>query len=373
MKIDIKELKTKQDLKKFIKFPIELYKKNEYFVPQLYISEKRMLTKANPFLKKSEIKMFIAYDDKKIVGRIAAIYNRLHLKLYNDDTGFFGFFDVENNYAIAKLLFDAALNWLKSKGIIKIIGPTNLTTNDSCGFLIEGFKQAPIVLMPYNYNYYNDFCIKYGFSKSIDLYSYNISGELVDKNISNIANYYEEKLKFKNIYFRNIRANSFKNDIKKLRSVYNQSNKDNWGFLPLNEQEFNSMAKDLRSISSLDYTIIAEKDNEMIGFLIAIPDVNQILKTINNGKLFPFGIFKFLFNKNKIDKARLIILGVLPEYRKQGIDKVMYKKIRQALQKKGIESAEACYVFESNTVMNTILQKTGAKQVKKYRLYLKTI
>ncbi len=369
MSIEIININSGKNLKRFIEFPNELYKDNKYYVPNLYIAEKWMLSKKNPFLKHSEISLYLAIKNKKVVGRIAAIYNKTHLENYNDNTGFFGFFDSINDTEVAKLLFNAASNWLKSKGLTKMMGPTNLTTNDSCGFLIEGFDIPPMALMPYNYEYYNELCKKCGLEKEMDLFSYYLKSSYITGKYENIINRTSQKLQNSGITIRTLSKKHFDKDIENLQKIYNACNKDNWGFMPLNIEEFKEMANDLTKITKHDLVLIAEKEGEMIGFLVAIPNINQALKYLKNGKLFPFGFFKYLWYKRKINIARILILGVLKGYKERGIDLVMYKKIIDALSKYGIGSAEACYVMENNKQMNSILKKLDGKCIKKFRLY----
>jgi hypothetical protein len=151
--------------------------------------------------------------------------------------------------------------------------------------------------------------------------------------------------------------------------AYNKCNENNWGFMPLNTEEFKAMAKDLKMITPLDLAIVVEKDGIIIGFIIAIPNINQSLKHIRNGKLFPLGLLKLLWYKRKINNARILILGLLNEYSGIGLDLVLYQKIKEALNRHRIYTSEACYVLESNTQMNSILKKIDGKCVKKYRMY----
>jgi ribosomal protein S18 acetylase RimI-like enzyme len=371
--MEIRKVLSKKDLKRFIRFPHQLYKRDENYVPALNMVVKSMLSKKNPFLQHSEIAMFLAIKRGVVVGRIAAIYNKTHLDTYHDNTGFFGFFDVINNVSVAKKLFEIGEQWLSNKGITKIIGPTNLTTNDSCGFLTDGFQYPPMILMPYNKAYYNDLCVQLGYEKLMDLSSYNIENYTSLEKYPHIYSKALQTLEANRIKIRNISSKTFAKDMEQLRFVYNKSNEKNWGFMPLNEEEFQAMADELKMTTPWDLTLIEEKENEIIGFLIAIPNLNQIFKIIKNGKLFPFGFLKLLTKKRSVDSARIMILGVLDEYRDMGIDLVLYQHIKEALNKHKIFQAEACYVLENNKRMNSILNKLSHGVIKRYRIYEKEI
>lgn len=371
--MEIREVLCNKDLKQFIHFPHHLYQGDENYIPALNIITKSTLSNKNPFLKHSQIALFLAVDNENIVGRIAAIYNKTHLNTYLDNTGFFGFFDTINDTNVAKLLFETCEQWLKNKGIKRIVGPTNLTTNDSCGFLIEGFDEPPVIMMPYNKAYYNDLCCQSGYSKLVDLSSYSI-----DVNNSPIERYHHiyskglEFMKLNGIQIRNISTKTFQKDMEELRFVYNKSNENNWGFMPLNEVEFRAMADDLKTTTPLDLTLVVEKEDRIIGFLIVVPNLNQAFKFIKNGKLFPFGILRFLQKKRTVNSARIMILGILEEYRGLGLDLFMYQQIKEALKRRHIYKAEACYVLENNQTMNTILNKLSEGVIKRYRIYAKS-
>ncbi len=367
--VEIIEVSAKKQLRQFIEFPSQLYRECPFYVPALYLSVQWMLSKKNPFFQHSQAALFLAVSEDKVVGRIAAIYNKTHLDTYNDQTGFFGFFDSVNNVEVAQKLFCASLDWLKLKGLTSMMGPTNLTTNDSCGILVEGFDQEPMALMPYNFEYYADLFQSCGFKKAMDLYSYEIDGAAVKNKYRTIFERSFDNLVKNGITFRSLSAKKFNEDVTKLMAVYNICNEHNWGFIPLKKAEFKAMAKDLRLIAPLDLTIVVEKEDRIIGFIIAIPNINQALRHVKQGKLFPFGFLKLLWYKRKITNARVLILGVLDEYSGTGLDLVLYQKIKEALSRHKIYYGEACYVMDSNYQMNSILKKIDGKCVKKYRMY----
>jgi len=370
--MEIRKVLSNKDLKRFINFPHQLYKGDENYVPTLNLVTKMMLSHKNPFFKHSEIALFLAIKEGKTVGRIAAIYNKTHLDVYNDNTGFFGFFDSIDDISVAKKLFETCEQWLAEKSIVKVIGPTNLTTNDSCGFLVEGFQFAPMIMMPYNKEYYNDLCAQLGYRKLIDLNSYSIDGSSI-KKYNNVYLRGLDVMQSNNINIRSITTKTFKEDVAQLMNVYNKTNEKNWGFMPLNEEEFKAMADDLKTATPLDLALLVEKDNKIIGYLIAVPNLNQAFRFVKNGKLFPFGIFKFLVKKRTVNSARIMILGILDEYKSMGIDLILYQRIKEALNKRKIFSSEACYVLENNQRMNSILGKLSEGVIKKYRIYEKEI
>lgn len=370
--IEICEVKSKKGFKSFIQLPNLIYKDDPNYVPELFVTQKAMFDRnKNPFFNHSKVDFFLAYKTKQIVGRIALIRNNNHIFHSGEKSGFFGFFDSIDDYNVAKALLDKATVWLNDEGLTSIIGPENFTTNDSCGTLISGFDSPPVVMMPYNKHYYNDFLERYGFVKEMDLSSYYLMDEKTLKSPSQeiVLKRINDNLRASGITIRNINFKILDEEIRALREVYNQSNKDNWGFLPLAEDEFRLMALQLKQFVPKKMILIVEKEKRQIGFIVAIPDLNQVLIHIKSGKLWPIGILKFLWYKRKINNARILILGVLDEFRNKGIDMILYKKIQENLVNMGICKAEACYVMEDNLKMNSIMKKIGGRSLKKYRIY----
>ena len=372
--MEIIEVSTNKQRKQFIDFPHDLYEKDAYYVPELYIGQKELLSpKKNPFFKHSKLSLFLAKKENKIVGRIAAIRNNNHNDYNNENVGFFGLFDVVENYEIAKSLLDTATSWIKKEGLDAIVGPANISSNDTFGLLIDGYDDSPYVMMTYNKSYYKDFLEKYGFEKKMDLLAYTMTPEGANKRSIRLANAVEERLKRKNIVIRCVNMKDFKNEAQKIKDVYNKAWEKNWGFVPATDEEFAHLAEGLKLVIDPDFVYVAEHEGEAIGFSLTLPDINQIVKTMKKGRLLPFGIFKLLFQKKKINRVRVITLGVVEEYRKMGIEAVFYaKNIQTALDKK-IKSAEASWVLEDNPMMNKALVDLNATVYKRYRVFQKTI
>ena len=370
MDIQIIKVSNRKELSQFINFPKELYQPDVNFVFEPTSMQKEFLSRKNPFFEHSEATYFLARSNDKIVGRIASVINTVHNKVYGERTGFFGFFESVDNYEVTKLLLDKVVYSHLQNGFKKIIGPANFTTNDSCGMLISGFDWPPVVMMPYNKEYYNDFLTRYGFVKEMDLCSYSISSMTFTlPSFARLEKRMSEKLAASGITIRPINYQRLDQEIIPFCEVYNRSNINNWGFIPLNEKEFRHTAYQFRQFVPEKLILIAEKEGKQVGFIVALPDLNQVFRHMKSGKLYPFGFLKFLWYKRKITNSRILILGILEEYRNMGIDIMLYIKIRENLAEAGIHQAEACYVMESNARMNSILSKIGGKSVKNYRIY----
>jgi len=364
---------SKNELAAFIDFPHDLYKDDPNYVPELFIAQRDLLTK-HPFHKHNSLQCFLVYDGAQIVGRIAAILNNSHNEYNHTNDGFFGFFDCINDQETADLLFRTATDWLKDKGIDqKFIGPVNFSTNEACGLLIKGFDSPPVLMFTYNAPYYADLIEHAGFSKQIDLIAWNWKGQAYDDKSVKLLDSLQERLKRSNIIIRKVSLKNFKQETKNLQEVYNRAWDKNTGFVPLTDEEFKYLANDLKLILDPDFCLIAEQEGKIIGFGVALPDYNQIFKTIKKGRLFPTGIFKLLLNKKKITGIRIYALGVIEGYRKMGIEAVLYGTIIKNYKEKGFKHAEAGWTLENNTMINEAIKAIKGDPYKKYRLYEKQL
>jgi GNAT superfamily N-acetyltransferase len=239
--------------------------------------------------------------------------------------------------------------------------------------LVEGFDSPPVLMQTYNAPYYIKLVENYGFTKQVDLIAWNWEGDNYDDKSVRLLNTLQERLKRSNVIIRKVNLKNFKNETVKLREVYNAAWDKNTGFVPLNDEEFDYLAKDLKLILDPDFCLIAEQEGKIIGFGLALPDYNQLFKTIKMGRLLPTGIFKLLFGKKKITRIRIYALGVIDGYRKMGIEACLYGTIIKEYKRKGYKCAEAGWTLENNTLINAAIAAIKGDPYKKYRLYEKAI
>ncbi|NQD71239.1 hypothetical protein HP439_10950 [Sphingobacterium shayense] len=372
--IDIIPVSSKKHLGQFIDFPHDLYAKDLNYVPELYLGQQDLLTpKKHPFYKHSQAQPFLAFKNGRVVGRILAIWNTNHNSFNQVSEGQFGFFESINDQEVATKLLETAQRWVKQKGGDKIVGPINLTTNDSCGLLVEGFNLPPMAMMPYNPPYYIDLITDAGFDHKIDLRAYLVTKDKASQRSVLILDKLETRLQRSGVVLRQINLKDFDNEARKIKQVYNKAWDKNLGFVPMTDEEFNFTAKELKMIVDPKYCIVAEKDNELVGFALGIPNINEILINIKRGRLLPFGIFKLLFGLKKIKTLRVLMLGVIESHRKLGIEACLYGRIIKNSLPSGIIGAECSWMLETNYMMNHAIEQINADLYKRYRLYEKAI
>ncbi|MCC5914376.1 MAG: GNAT family N-acetyltransferase [Balneolaceae bacterium] len=363
---------TESEKSRFIRFPYDHYSDSNYWVPPLVMEQKKLLdTKKNPFYKNAEIALFNAEHNGKPAGRIAAIIDHRYNKHHGTKTGFFGFFECIDRQATADLLFRVAEDWLREKGMADVLGPANPGMMDEIGILVDGFEKYPSILMPYHKPYYDKLLKGAGFDKETDLYTYNVTQDSVDRDRANRAVEIVRK-RLPGISIRPISKKKIRQEIKIVREIYNEAWSQNWGFIRLTEEEFDYMASDLKTILDTDFAHIAEIDGEPVGFSVALPDYNQILKDLD-GRLLPFGFLKLLWNRKKINKIRTALMGVTPEYRGKGIDVLLHRESIQNGLQRGFYSSEVGWILESNVQMIRVAEKIGGELDKVYRMYSKKL
>lgn len=363
--IKITEAKIKSDLNIFIKFPLSLYKNDGFYIPQLTMDMKTHFGKKNPFLKQADVKFFLALKDGKVAGRIASIINPDHIKIHDEKAGFFGFFECINDRAVSDALLNKVCDELKSQGMEIMRGPMNFSTNEECGFLIEGFDVSPMLMMPYNPPYYNDLMADFGMLKSKDLhaYIYDTQEELPEK-VLRVAALAERK----GITVRPIDKRNFMADMKIFQDIYNSAWRNNWGFIPLADDEVLYSSKRLKPIAVPELTLIAEKNGEPVGFLGLIPDYNFVLRKMK-GRLNPVTILKALYYSKKITDLRLLLYGIKPEYRNRGVDALLFKEGHKNIIKGGYKRIEFSWILEDNIQVIRICEMFSARLYKRYRIY----
>lgn len=370
--IKIRLIHSKKEIVAFIKFAWKIYQNDPHWVPPLIMDRKKILNKEkNPFFKHADMELFLAEKDGEIVGRIAAIKNHLHNQIHKDKVGFFGFFECINDQQVANALFDAVKEWLVKNGCDRMRGPASPSVNDEYGLLVDGFDDSPRILMAYNPEYYLTLCEGYGLQKAKDLYAYKLENKKViaSDKLRRVA---EIARKRSDVKITEIKLNDFKNELTKVKYVFNKAWAPNWGFVPFTSDEIDTAANDLKPLAEKSLILFGEIGNELVGFALVMLDWNEVFKSFN-GRLLPFNFIKLFTQKKRIKWSRILILGIVPEFQKRGLDAVFYWEIVNRAAKLGIFLGEASWILEDNEMMNRGAEVMNGEIYKKYRLYEITI
>jgi len=361
---------TEAEKKQFLLFPYTHYKNYPYWVAPLISEQKKLLNpNKNPFFERAEAAFFIAEKNGTPSGRIAAIIDHRFNDFHQAKTGFFGFFESVESQAVSDLLFRVAADWLRDKGMEKVLGPANPSMMDEIGILVEGFEEYPYILMPYHKPYYDRLITNSGLSKAMDMYAFEVDQSTVNRQRMQRA---VDIVKKRNpgLTIREIRLKKIKDELQIIRHIFNEAWKENWGFIPLSEEELNALGADLKAIVDTNVAHIAEINGEPVAFSIGLPDYNQVFRKMN-GKLLPFGILKLLYYRRKINRIRTALMGVLPEHRGKGIDALLHQKAID--NKVGYYASELSWILETNVEMIRVAERLGASKTKTYRMYEKKL
>ena len=370
MSLKIRPVESRTDLKRFIRYPFERYRNDPHWVPPLLLAERQKFNpKRNPFYEHARVELSLAEHNGEVVGRIAAIDDDNHNRTHGDNLVFFGFFET-NDQAAAQALLARVEDWGRQLGRNAVRGPANPSMNDGAGFQINAFDTDPYVMMPYNPPEYPRYVEDAGYHKIKDLYAWLFErdqemGEKIKRLAKRVRARYEPVT-------RPVDFKRFDEELALVKKLYNEAWEENWGFVRYTEAEFDHLASELKHIVDPDLARFVELEGQVVGMGICIPDINQVLKRMR-GRLLPFGIITFLRRSTVIDRLRLAILGLLPEYRNKGLETVLVDELYGPAIAKGYQRCECSWVLEDNRAMNRALAASGATLYKTYRIYQKEL
>jgi len=369
--VTVTPVQSSKDKEDFIQFVYSHYQGDPNWVPPLLMERRDFLNpRKNPWFEFGRVELLLARQHGKVVGRIAAVHDPRYNEFHGTRLGFFGMFECVNHPGIARGLFEAAASWNRAQGFAEMIGPMNFSTNYECSVLIEGFDAPPAMLMAYNPRYYPALYEAYGFSKAKDLVAWDLSSSIAaPPRIVRVA----EKIRQREgIVIRPVNMKDFANEVERIRSIYNAAWEKNWGFVPLTDKEFNHIAKDMRPLVVPELLLIAEVRGEPAAFAMTLPDANIALAAAR-GRLttfgIPIGLIRLLLAARKIQRLRLITLGIKEGFRRRGIDAVLYLDTLLTARRLGYTGGEISWTLEDNDLVNRAIEMMGGKPYKRYRLY----
>ena len=369
--IQVIRVATRSEFREFLKFPKTVYREDPNWVPPLLMEMKEKLDRnRHPFFEHAEMDLFLCRRGGKTTGRIAAVIDDNHNAYQKEKTGFFGLFECLDDPEAARALVNAAADWVATRGMERLRGPVNLSLNDECGLLIDGFDSPPVIMMPYNPRYYADLLESCGLAKIKDLFAYMMRKK--DGNEPRV-NGLVAKIRGENKFaLRKVILGDIQEEARRIAVIYNDAWSKNWGFVPWTENEMKHMAAGLKKFADPNLVIFAEYEGQPVGFAFGLPNYNEILIRMN-GRLFPFGIFKLLLGRKKIKCVRAPVFGVLEAFRNTGLSYLLFDELYQASWGRGADWGEMSWLLEDNDAVNRFSLSLGARHYKTYRIYEKPI
>jgi len=370
--MNIWQVQTRADLKTFMNFPYHFYQDDPYWVPPLRSEVKaQFYPDKNPFLQHCRYALFLLEREKEIIGRIAAFIDDLAVEFWNESIGLFGYYECIENAEASHLLLETAAEWLRSQKMTAMRGPWSFVSQE-WGLVVEGFQPAPVIMAPHNPPYYDLQITNAGLEKVKDLLCYYISGKEGYKIPDRILTLTDSVAKRYGVSTRQLDMSRFDEEVEVFLDLSNRSIIDNWGYSPVTDAEAEAMAHDLKRVLQPKGVVFAvDSENNPIGFALALPDLNVLLKDMN-GSLLPFGWIKLLRNLPRLTSYRMFALGVIPEYHGKGVDSLLYRALYENLFTPDLWM-EINYVLEDNAPMNNAIKKLNAKPFRRYRIYQRTL
>lgn len=375
--IDIRAVTDRSGLKTFIDLPNQLYRKQESYVPPLNVERDETLNHTkNAYFDHAEGQYWLAFRDGRPVGRISAQIDRLHLKRHQDHAGHFGLLDAEDDQAVFDQLLATAEAWLTERGMKRVRGPFNLSINEECGLLVDGFDHPAMMLMPYAPDYAADRVAKSGYMPAKDLLAYTldidetieIRGERMLDRVSREAR----------ITFRPVAMNRYKEELGVILDIFNDAWADNWGFIPFTDAEMRQIAKGMRPLVRPSLNYIAEVDGEPAAMIICLPNLYEIIGDLD-GKLLPFGWAKLLWRlkTHRFNSCRVPLMGIRRCHQGSMIGSallpLLLKSLHKGLLAEGIPRIEMSWILDDNLPMRRVLEGLGAEAYRTYRLFEKPL
>jgi hypothetical protein len=370
--VRIETVTDKRGLVEYVKFPFKLYRGDPNWVPPLI--EERLAyfdTKKNPLYQHTRFQLFLARRGSEVVGTIGALVNERHNQVHGERSGAFGFFECIDDPEVTDSLLQAAEDWVRGQGMTIIRGPLNFSMNDEVGLLVDGFDEPPMVLMTYNPAYYPPLIERRGYVKAMDLWAWIFDIEQglagAPEKLFRVA---QKSMERQGLRVRKIDMRRFDEEVEIIKAAYNAAWEKNWGFVPMTDAEIDHLAANLKHMIDPDLIFVAEtSDGKPAGVSLSLPDLHQALRRSGGGHYFPFGLLKFLWHRRKVDQVRLVIMGMMEEYRGRGADAIFYLETAREALKRGYKRMEGSWILESNSMMNQIIERLGGKRYKTYRIY----
>lgn len=376
MTIEIRQHTPGRDLADFIRVPHIVFGADKVWIPPLDFMVKEQLSpKKNAFFEHAEVALFTAWKDGRLVGRVSAQVDQEHLKRWQDDVGFFGFFDTIDDVEVGRALIAAAEHWVRARGMKRLRGPLSLSINEEVGTLVEGFDTPPMIMMSHHLPHQGVVAEACGLQKAKDLFCWRY--DVVDLPPRALKAHVEVAA-MPEVRLRTLDPHNLDAELRLVLDIQDDAWRDNWGHVSLTATEAKKAVQALKLVVEQELAIVAEIDGEPAAMCIALPNLNEAARDLG-GKLLPFGWAKLLY-RLKLEKpktARLCLLGIKKEYRSVkrygALSLAMVAEIQQRGRRLGVEWGELSWTLEDNAPVNLLIRSMRGQLYKKYRVYEKAV
>jgi hypothetical protein len=368
--VEVRPAVNRRDWHAFMELPARLFADDPMWIEPLRRERAALWSHDHPWFQHAHAQLFLAWRGDRVVGSISAQRDDLYERQWGVPVGYFGQFDAEDDPAVFRALLDAAAGWLREHRCSLMQGPYDLGVNQSCGLLVEGFDAPPMMLMGHARPYYAQRLHEAGLETAMDLHAYLLAPDFaVPRLMARVTGDLKERARF-----RPIDRRRYWQDLETLRDIFNDAWAHNWGFVPFTEAEFRHMGRSLKPLLRPDYIQIAEVDGEAAGFIVALPNVNELIRDLH-GRLLPFGWARLLWRltRKQATTARVPLMGIRQRYQSSplgaGLALGLIDRLRAPMQADGIRNVELSWILETNQRMRSLLAMLGAQAYKRYRIF----
>jgi GNAT superfamily N-acetyltransferase len=369
MALEVRPVVGRRERREFVELPFRLHQGTPW-IPPLKLERYAYLSRAfNPFFKRGDAQLFLAWRDGRVVGRISAQIDRAFNDFHGNRWGLFGFLELEDDPETLDALLSAAGAWLRERDRDRMVGPMDFIINEECGVLIDGFEYEPMIRQPWTPPYYQQRLEAAGMVKAMDVFHWNVDISDRQERMLPILPQLAERSRTKHgIRIRKMSRRSLRHDIDEFAKVYSAAWSKNWAFSPYAKEDLADLWFTWQLVFDRNWFMVAENDQETVAVAITIPDINQVYKKMQ-GRLLPLGWWHYLNRKRIIDRCRIGFLGVLPEYQHTGVAAALYLEHFDMAAVTPIKHGEPGWILETNHSMNRALEAMGARVVKRCRVY----
>jgi hypothetical protein len=369
--IQIQQVHTVHDFKKFYEVPFCIYRDNPFWVPPFWYEMKGFFKKKNLFWSHADARLFIAWRQNNIIGRIATVIDDAYNKTVGEKIGFFGFFECIDDYDCAQALLGTAQEYLIEKKMKKMQGPVDGRVDVGCGFVYSGFDIRSSLLSTYSPAYYITHAEKFGLTKARDLLSYYID---LTKPIPKSLEEKASQCVASGIQVRRFHRLRTRKELEWWVYLFLETFSDHWGYVPVSADEVKTRfgIKQLQWFVDSQLFLIAEFEGSPVAYIWATPDYNQIFQQMH-GRLGPLELLRYLLTKRTIQLGKLHLIGIKKEFRNRHIGSLLNYKVLAEMKKRGYKGAEVGWIDEQNTVAHATIALTDATVYKKHRVFEKDL
>ncbi len=370
--VDVCEVKTAAERRAFLHLPWKIYRDDSCWVPPLLRERREFVDpERHPFYRHGSATLFLAYRNAAAVGRILVSDDPRYNQIRGENVGCFGMFECLEDQEAASSLLDSAARWLRARGRTKTMGPIDYSMNYSCGLLIDGFDTPPCVLMNHNPPYYAGLLESWGLAKTKDLYAWWGTWDTLEiaHRLASMGGPIPGR---QEVVVRSMNPDRLEQEAQILKLLYNQTLESLWGMVPLTDVEIEYLAHSLKRFGLPQLVLIAEVGDKPVGFSLTLPDINEVLRRMQ-GRIFPFGILKWLYHKRRIRTVRGVATGVLESYRRHDVYRLLSQRSCEIGRSLGFEACELSWTLEDHAVVNDIYEMAGLRRYKTYRIYKRRV